>query len=146
MCQALGHLKDQAKMTTAPRPGLFFKFMAPGSGISPYNKVYNGLCRDSAQKGTFNWLDLDLEAEPLCIKPWRMTPPPPWVHDMKDCSHCGFSTAPPSLWEPILCWKQTVSFLCVWQAVRLKEKGIASEIVAVSCGPAKSEVLKIKPV
>ena len=31
------------------------------------------------------------------------------------------------------------------QAVRLKEKGIASEIVAVSCGPAKSEV-KIKTV
>ena len=27
------------------------------------------------------------------------------------------------------------------QAVRLKEKGIASEIIAVSCGPAKSEVI-----
>ena len=30
--------------------------------------------------------------------------------------------------------------LFLQQAVRLKEKGIASEIVAVSCGPAKSEV------
>lgn len=36
-------------------------------------------------------------------------------------------------------------FFFLQQAVRLKEKGIASEIVAVSCGPAKSEV-KIKAV
>ncbi|KAJ7392861.1 hypothetical protein OS493_010522 [Desmophyllum pertusum] len=31
--------------------------------------------------------------------------------------------------------------IAVEEAVRLKEKGIASEIVAVSCGPAKSEAI-----
>ena len=33
------------------------------------------------------------------------------------------------------------SLFFFWQAVRLKEKGVASEIVAISCGPAKSEVM-----
>lgn len=44
----------------------------------------------------------------------------------------------PTSIEVTLCKKL---FLCSLQAVRLKEKGIASEIIAVSCGPAKSEVI-----
>lgn len=42
----------------------------------------------------------------------------------------------------VQCCYARFCFFVELQAVRLKEKGVASEIVAVSCGPAKSEVMK----
>lgn len=37
------------------------------------------------------------------------------------------------------CWPGNVCILSI-QAIRMREKKIASEVIAVSCGPAKSEV------
>lgn len=39
-----------------------------------------------------------------------------------------------------LCSILVVSSTCTTQAVRLKERGVASEVVAVSCGPLQCQV------
>lgn len=52
----------------------------------------------------------------------------------------SFQTICYIIFQPVGCMNISFKLSYSFQAVRMKEKKLASEIIAVSCGPAKSEV------
>lgn len=132
-------------MTTPPRPGFFSDSWPWGVGVDHYNGLFREFLAKGVPLASLNLtLTLSLKQSLSVIKLCGVIPPTPSVGFVICRAAKDFQWHHINDENQFCVWKQrvkTVSFF-LRQAVRLKEKGIASEIVAVSCGPAKSEVLK----